>query len=31
MIEKIKRHLLNALLLLVLLSSCKKEISIEIQ
>jgi hypothetical protein len=31
MIEKIKRHLLNAVLLLVLLSSCKKEMSVEIQ
>lgn len=31
MIEKIKRHLLNGVLLLVLLSSCKKEVSVEIQ
>jgi hypothetical protein len=31
MIEKIKRHLLNVVLLLVLLSSCKKEMSVEIQ
>jgi predicted SprT family Zn-dependent metalloprotease len=31
MIEKIKRHLLNAVLLLVLFSSCKKEVSLEIQ
>jgi hypothetical protein len=31
MIEKIKNHLLNGVLLLVLFSSCKKEVSIEIQ
>jgi len=30
MIEKIKNHLLNVVLLLVLLSSCKKEVSLEI-
>jgi hypothetical protein len=31
MIEKIKNHLLNGVLLLVLFSSCKKEVSLEIQ
>lgn len=31
MIEKIKRNLLNGVLLLVLFSSCKKEVSLEIQ
>lgn len=31
MIKKIKRHLLNGLLILVLLSSCKKDVSLEIQ
>lgn len=31
MIEKIKRYLLNGVLLLVLLSSCKKDVSVEIQ
>jgi hypothetical protein len=31
MIEKIKNHLLNGLLLLLLFSSCKKEVSLEIQ
>ena len=31
MIENIKRHLLNAVLLLVLLSSCKRDVSVEIQ
>ena len=31
MIEKIKRNLLNAVLILVLFSSCKKDVSVEIQ
>jgi hypothetical protein len=31
MIEKIKNHLLNGVLLLLLFSSCKKEVSLEIQ
>ena len=31
MIKKMKRHLLNGLLILVLLSSCKKDVSLEIQ
>ena len=31
MIEKIKNHLLNGVFLLLLFSSCKKEVSLEIQ
>jgi type III secretory pathway lipoprotein EscJ len=31
MIEKIKNHLLNGVLLLLLFSSCKKEVYLEIQ